>query len=294
MKDIQFVIITGLSGAGKTQALRVLEDQGFFCVDNLPPALLPKFAELCTQPGGTFDRIALVSDIRGGEFFDDLFASLHEIEREGIAYQILFLEADDETLIRRYKESRRSHPLAQQGSVLDGIKAERKKLEEVRGRAHIIIDTSETNVAQFREQMRKIFGKGREPGLLVTIVTFGFKYGIPLDADMLFDVRFLPNPFYVESLKRLGGDSQEVVEYVLKWRLTQQFLRLLYSMIKFLLPQFLNEGKSQVRIAIGCTGGQHRSVVIGEQLASKIREEKHRVIVEHRDMAKSMIEVEKR
>jgi UPF0042 nucleotide-binding protein len=294
MKDVQFVIITGLSGAGKTQALRALEDQGFFCVDNLPPALLSKFAELCTKQGSTLDRIALVSDIRGGNFFDDLFAALTEIEREGIAYQILFLEADDDTLLRRYKETRRSHPLTPEGSVIDGIKAEREKLQEVRGRAHIILDTSDMSVAHFREQMRRMFNRGGEHGMLVSIVSFGYKYGLPLDADLVFDVRFLPNPFYVESLKALGGDSQEVVEYVLKWRLSQRFLRMLYQMIRFLLPQYINEGKSQVRIAIGCTGGQHRSVVIAEQLAQKMKDEKYRVMLEHRDIAKSLSEVEKR
>lgn len=294
MKDIQFVIITGLSGAGKTNALRALEDQGFFCVDNLPPALLPKFAELCSQPGSAMNRIAMVCDIRGGEFFDDLFTSLTELEKMNIPYQILFLEADDDTLIRRYKETRRRHPLSPEGSVLDGIKAERKKLEEVRGRAHIIIDTSDLTVPKFKEQIRQIFSKDEGPGLLVTIETFGYKYGLPLDADMVFDVRFLPNPFYVESLKTLGGDAPEVAEYVLKWRITQEFMRLLVSMLKFLLPQFINEGKSQVRIAIGCTGGQHRSVVIGSRLAEILREEKYRVILEHRDMARSLAEVNTR
>lgn len=294
VRNIQFVIITGLSGAGRTQALRALEDQGFFCVDNLPPALLPKFAELCSQPGGNLSRLALVCDIRGGDFFDDLFSALTGLEKAGFPYQILFLEADDETLIRRYKETRRSHPLTPEGSVLDGIRAERKKLEEVRGRAHITIDTSNLSVQHFKEQMRQIFSRDQGPGIVVTIVTFGYKYGLPLDADLVFDVRFLPNPYYVESLRRIGGDSQEVADYVLKWRITQQFLKLLFGMMRFLLPQFVNEGKSQVRIAIGCTGGQHRSPVVGEQLAERFRQDKYKVLIEHRDMERAVAEVNTR
>jgi len=294
LKDMHFVIITGLSGAGRTQALRSLEDQGYFCVDNLPPALIPKFAEVCSQPGGTVKRVALVCDIRGGEFFDDLFASLTELELAGFPYQILFLEADDEALVRRYKESRRQHPLAPSGSVLDGIQQERKKLEEVRGRAHIIIDTSDMTVPRFREHMRQLFSRDKGPGLVVSIITFGYKYGLPSDADLVFDVRFLPNPYYVESLRDAGGDSAEVSEYVLKWRITQQFMRLLYQMMRFLMPQFVNEGKSQVRIAIGCTGGQHRSVVVGQKLAEHLAQDKYRVVLEHRDMARAMSEVSSR
>jgi RNase adapter protein RapZ len=292
--DTRFIIITGLSGAGRTQALRALEDLGFFCVDNLPPALLPKFAELCTQPGAALTRLAMVCDIRSGELFGELFDSLIELERMGVSYQILFLEADDDTLVRRYKESRRRHPFSPDLPLLDAIQAERRLLEEVRGRAHIIIDTSDTTTQHFKEQMRDFFSGDSGPGLLVTIVSFGYKYGLPMDADLVFDVRFLPNPFYVEALKRLGGDSPEVYDYVTRGRATQQFMRLLYSMMQFLLPQFINEGKSQVRIAIGCTGGQHRSVVVSRELASWMENEKYKVILEHRDLQKAMAEVASR
>ena len=292
VRDVQFVIITGLSGAGKTQAVRALEDLGFFCVDNLPPALIPKFTELCRQAQGEgIRRVALVIDIRGGEFFDDLFEALRQMEDEGLPYQIVFLEAKDEVLLRRYKETRRRHPLAQEGGTLEGIKEERRRLEELRGRANVIIDTSELSPQRLREEISEVFSREGEKGrLIVSIVAFGFKYGLPLDADLVFDVRFLPNPHYVDCLRPLTGDSPEVREYVLKWPLTKRFLRRLISFVEFLLPHYVTEGKTQLAIAIGCTGGQHRSIVIAEELAQALREKEHRVLVQHRDVNKWIVE----
>ncbi|MHB8926454.1 MAG: RNase adapter RapZ [Bacillota bacterium] len=290
MKNVRFVIISGLSGAGKTRVLQSLEDLGYFCVDNLPPGLIPKFAELCSQPENKLTRVALVTDIRGGEFFDSLFESLEYLEESGFPYQILFLEADDETLIRRYKETRRRHPLAQQGSVLEGIREERLRLQELRGRATWIIDTTDLTPQKLREQIVEIFS--RDEGLqrlIITLVSYGFKHGLPLDADLIFDVRFLPNPHYVDNLRPLDGNDERVREYVMKWPAAQKFLRRVQSLVEFLLPHYENEGKSQLTVGIGCTGGRHRSVVIAERLAEWLRGKGYTVLVEHRDISREPV-----
>jgi len=287
VEKIKFVIITGLSGAGKTQAVRALEDLGFFCVDNLPPTLIPKFAELCAQSEGKISKIALVIDIRGGQFFGDLFDSLEHLEETGFVYQILFLEAADETLVRRFKETRRRHPLAPHGRLLDGITAERKQLEELRGRAHRIIDTSELTPNQLRDEIMSFFAEDAEIDRLgITFVSFGFKYGLPLDADLVFDVRFLPNPHYVESLRPLPGTDAAVKEYVTKWSITGKFIEKSFGLLDFLLPHYLNEGKTTLTIAIGCTGGKHRSVVVAEKLKEMLQEKGYEAVAEHRDVAK--------
>ncbi len=290
MKNVRFVIISGLSGAGKTRVLQSLEDLGYFCVDNLPPGLIPKFAELCSQPENKLTRVALVTDIRGGEFFDSLFESLEYLEESGFPYQILFLEADDETLIRRYKETRRRHPLAQQGSVLEGIREERLRLQELRGRATWIIDTTDLTPQKLREQIVEIFS--RDEGLqrlIITLVSYGFKHGLPLDADLIFDVRFLPNPHYVDNLRPLDGNDERVREYAMKWPAAQKFLRRVQSLVEFLLPHYENEGKSQLTVGIGCTGGRHRSVVIAERLAEWLRGKGYTVLVEHRDISREPV-----
>ncbi|MHB0884490.1 MAG: RNase adapter RapZ [Bacillota bacterium] len=290
MKNVRFVIISGLSGAGKTRVLQSLEDLGYFCVDNLPPGLIPKFAELCSQPENKLTRVALVTDIRGGEFFDSLFESLEYLEESGVPYQILFLEADDETLVRRYKETRRRHPLAEQGSVLEGIREERQRLQELRGRATWIIDTTDLAPQKLREQMVEIFS--RDEGLermIITFVSYGFKHGLPLDADLIFDVRFLPNPHYVDTLRPLDGNDERVREYVMKWPATQKFLRRVQSLVEFLLPHYEHEGKSQLTIGVGCTGGRHRSVVIAERLADWLRGKGYTTIVEHRDISREPV-----
>jgi len=282
---IEFLIITGLSGAGKSLATRSLEDLGFFCVDNLPPALIPKFAEIVKESQGRIRQVALVIDIRGGQFFDDLGAALANLEMAGIPFQILFLDASDEILVRRYEETRRKHPLGD--SILDGIRAERKRLQPLKERSHWIIDTSTLSARELKEELGDAFRRtDKRRTLTVNVTTFGYKYGIPLDADMVFDVRFLPNPYYLESLRALPGNSPEVREFVLRWEQTGEFQRRLHDLLLYLLPQFTAEGKSHLTVAIGCTGGKHRSVVIGENLAQFLRGAGYTVRVKHRDVRK--------
>jgi len=285
-KEINLVVITGMSGAGKTVAVQSLEDLGFFCIDNLPPILLPKFAELLEQSKGKLRRVALVIDLRGRDFFSSLFESLDTLEKHhGIHYHILFLDANDQTLVRRYKETRRRHPLSPDGTPLDGITQERKLLEEIKGRAHQIIDTSSLKPAELKEKIASRFGSVDTNPFSVTFMSFGFKYGIPIDADLVFDVRFLPNPHYVESLRPHTGRDQDVFDYVMKWEETKQFLEKLEDLLRFLLPHYHREGKTQLVIGIGCTGGKHRSVAISEYLCRKFRKQAHCQAI-HRDMEK--------
>jgi len=283
---MRFVIVTGLSGAGKTQAIRSLEDLGYFCVDNLPPTLIPKFAEACYQTDGKIDKIALVIDIRGGLFFDDLFASLNYLKEQGFNYEILFLDATDEVLIKRYKESRRKHPLAPDGRTITGITLERNRLKEVKDRADNIINTSKFSSRELREEINKIYEEeGQiETQLIISVVSFGFKYGIPLDSDLVFDVRFLPNPFYIPELKSFSGNDEPVRNYVLGTPETIGFLERLNGMLEFLIPNYLKEGKRQLIVSIGCTGGRHRSVTIANELYSKLHEDGRKVNIEHRDI----------
>ncbi|MBE3584082.1 MAG: RNase adapter RapZ [Limnochordaceae bacterium] len=285
MADIQFVLITGLSGAGKTEAIRSFEDLGFFCVDNLPPALLPPFTELVARTG-SITRVAVVCDIRGGLFFDHLYQALEDLERHGSHYQVLFLEASDEVLVRRFKETRRRHPLAPEGgSILDGVREERKRLEGIRGRASRIIDTSHLAPRELKERIATAFlGEGGERrALLISILSFGFKHGVPLDCDLVFDVRFLPNPHWVESLRPLTGLDPAVVEYIFRWPLSCQFMEKLYDFISFVLPHYVSEGKSQLVIGIGCTGGRHRSVAVAQRLGERLEADGYQVRVSHRD-----------
>ncbi len=285
MDNSRLVIITGMSGAGKTQVVHIMEDLGYFCVDNLPPTLIPKFAELCAQSAGRVSRIALVVDIRGGEFFDELMHVLGEMDRDAVMAEVLFLEAADATLIQRYKETRRRHPLAPQGRISEGIRLERDRLEYVRGRATHIIDTSSLTTQQLKERITELYGgESEQAKLSVNVVSFGFKHGIPLDADMVFDVRFLPNPFYVEPLRCKTGEHPDVREYINKWPVTHQFLQRLQSFIDFLIPHYAKEGKSQLVIAIGCTGGMHRSVFVSGKVGEALREQGYRVAIEHRDI----------
>ena len=291
MEKSRLVIITGMSGAGKTQVMRLMEDLGYFCVDNLPPALIPKFAELCEQSAGRVKKIALVVDIRGGEFFDQLMQVLGEMDQQNMMPEVLFLEASDETLIHRYKETRRRHPLAPEGRISEGIRQERDRLEYVRGRATHIIDTSNMTNQQLKTRITELYEGGDEASRLqVNIVSFGFKYGIPLDADMVFDVRFLPNPFYVEPLRRKSGENPLVREYIDKWPVTHQFLSRLQAFIDFLIPHYIKEGKSQLVIAVGCTGGLHRSVFVSSKIKESLREKGYQVSLEHRDIKHSSVE----
>lgn len=286
-RDIQMVIITGLSGAGKTQAVWCLEDLGFFCVDNLPPALIPKFSELCAQSEGKINKIALVIDIRGGKFFDALFESLESLKTQGFTYDILFLEASDEVLVRRFKATRRRHPLSPLGRTLEGITAERRRLEELRGMANKIIDTSDLTVQELKDRIIDLFSK-EDNRFIITLMSFGYKYGIPLDADLVNDVRFLPNPYYIPELKPLTGHDPQIREYVMKHPATRAFLRRYAGLLKFLLPHYVAEGKTHLVVAIGCTGGQHRSVVLVDELARGLQKKGYQVIVKHRDISRSI------
>lgn len=287
---MKFVIVTGLSGAGKTQAIRSFEDLGYFCVDNLPPTLIPKFAEACFQTDGKIDRVALVMDIRGGKFFDAIFESLKYLEEQEYQYEILFLDASDEALIKRFKETRRNHPLSPDGRVLNGITLERNRLREVRDRANNIIDTTKLSTRELKEKINSIYsvdGKVDED-LYITVLSFGFKYGIPVDSDLVFDVRFLPNPFYIPELKQFSGNDDPVKEYVMGYEVSRDFVSKLNDMLKFLVPNYIKEGKRQLIISIGCTGGRHRSVAIANEIYKNLLDQGHKATIEHRDISEDV------
>ena len=283
---MRFIIVTGLSGAGKSEATNALEDMGYFCVDNLPPKLIKKFAEVCKQSKGSIDKVALVMDIRGGIFFDDLFESLSELSKEQFQYEILFLDTSDEVLVKRFKEKRRSHPLAPGGRVITGIELERQKLRDVKDKADVIIDTSKYAIKDLREEMARKFGDKEMPEkqIAITILSFGFKYGIPVDSDLVFDVRFIPNPFYIPELKPFSGNDEPVKNYVMEQTETQTFLQKANDMFEFLIPNYQKEGKRQLIISIGCTGGRHRSVAIANSIYETLRANNHDVYIEHRDI----------
>jgi len=285
-QEVQMVIITGMSGAGKTVAIQSFEDLGYFCVDNLPPTLLPKFLELMKESGSKMNKVALVMDLRGREFFDSLFEALDDLaENAWLTPHILFLDAKDSTLVTRYKETRRSHPLASKGLPLEGIGLERELLEELKGRAQLIYDTSELKPRELREKILQQFSTSVEHTFTVNVTSFGFKYGIPIDADLVFDVRFLPNPHYIDHMRPKTGLQEEVSSYVLKWNETQKFLEKLQDLLTFMLPYYKREGKSQLVVAIGCTGGQHRSVTLAEYIANYYKNDYH-TQVSHRDIEK--------
>ncbi|WP_099159914.1 RNase adapter RapZ [Virgibacillus ndiopensis] len=285
-QETKLVIITGMSGAGKTVAVQSFEDLGYYCVDNLPPALLPKFLELMRDATNNIQKVALVMDLRGREFFDSLFEALDVLdESEWLEEHIIFLDAKDESLVTRYKETRRSHPLAVGGLPLNGIKQERKILDELRGRAQRIIDTTNLKPRELREKIIKTYSEDKQEIFSVHMVSFGFKYGVPIDADLVFDVRFLPNPHYVSQLQPLTGLNPEVSSYVFKWSDTQKFNEKVLDLLQFMLPQYKKEGKSQLVIAIGCTGGQHRSVAIAEYFAKKLSSN-YITHISHRDIDK--------
>lgn len=283
MAEADFVIITGLSGAGKSLTMKCFEDLGFFCVDNLPPALIPKFAQLCAA--SSVNQMALVIDVRGRRFFPELRRSLEELTSLGLTPRILFLEADDKVLVRRYSETRRRHPLAPGGGVLEGIRKERETLSELRSMAQSILNTSKLSPNQLMRASRQ-FVDSREATLRIAvhIMSFGYKYGLPLDADMLFDVRFLPNPFYVPELTELTGLDDSVRDYVIKRPEAQEYLEKVYSLLEWVLPRFLEEGKQNLTVGVGCTGGRHRSTAMSEQLAERLRRSGYSVNVQHRDV----------
>ncbi|CAB1129347.1 GTPase possibly involved in regulator sRNA degradation [Candidatus Hydrogenisulfobacillus filiaventi] len=282
----RLVIITGLSGAGRTEALRAFEDMGYFSVDNLPPGLLPKFAEL-VHKSPEIKGAALVMDIRGGVFFGELRSALKGVAARGVPYVLVFLEAEEETLIRRYKQTRRRHPWEGEERLLSAIRRERRALAELRGEADVIIDTTTLSVAEFRRRLMARFALGEgdsPPAFRVHLVSFGFKYGLPKDADLVFDVRFLPNPFYLPQLRPLTGNDPPVRDYVLGNPLGRDTLERLGRLLEFLLPHYQREGKPQVTVAVGCTGGQHRSVVFANALAERVAAGGMAVSVDHRDL----------
>ncbi len=278
-----FTIITGLSGAGRSEAAHALEDVGYFVVDNMPPALIGKMVELAAAPGGERDRIALVADVRGGAYFEQLSEALKELEDRGIEYRILFLTASDETLIRRYELERRTHPLADR--IVDGIAKERAMLRSLREQADLVVDTSSTTAQQLRERLLGAFaGDAPEARMRTTVTSFGYKHGTPVDADIVLDVRYLPNPHWVEDLRPLNGTTDEVREYVLKQEETADFMERVRHLFDGLVPGFLKEGKRYLTVAIGCTGGRHRSVVIADELAEYLRGFGLSTEVSHRDL----------
>lgn len=291
MDQFHLLIITGMSGAGKSYAVQVLEDMGYFCIDNIPPVLIPKFAELCIKGGERVRHVALIADIRGGEFFDAMSQSLKELKNQGVSYEIVFIEASDQTLVRRYKETRRVHPLAPHSRLSQGIAAERKLLETLRTQADFIIDTTNLKPKQLKEILLKKYTiKDGKKGMTVTVVSFGFKYGMPIDADIVDDVRFLPNPYYIEEYRHKSGRVPAVREYVESFPVTQTFKQKWFDMIDFLLPNYEREGKSQLVIAVGCTGGMHRSVCMAESMYKHLQEAGVDVSIEHRDLQKNDVQ----
>jgi UPF0042 nucleotide-binding protein len=307
VKDIRVILISGLSGSGKTTAIKALEDIGFYCVDNLPILLVPKFIELCEQSGGKISKVAMVEDIRGTasypnwaqraetqegkDFLEDSRRILQTLQREGYYIEILFLDSSDAVLMRRFSETRREHPLAVGGSIREGIRLERERLQGIRDMANQVIDTSYFNVHQLKEKIQEYAQQGSNASqMAVTLLSFGYSFGIPYEADLLFDVRFLPNPYFVEELKRLRGDNPKVAEYVLQWEETKEFLNRMQDFIRFLFPLYMRERKTHLTIAVGCTGGRHRSVVIAnrvkEMLSGELAQKGVFLTVRHRDSEK--------
>ena len=289
---MRIVIVTGMSGAGKSTALKMLEDMGYFCVDNLPVPLVPKMAELLSVPGSEMNKSALGIDIRSGQNFKMLENILNELDQEAVDYEILYLDSADDVLIKRYKETRRSHPLAGPGGKVDeGIRKEREEITFLKKRADYVIDTSHTLTRELREELYKIFVENKDyKNLYISVESFGFKYGIPKDADLVFDVRFLPNPYYIEELRPMSGNDQAVRDYVMDNETARVFLEKLTDMIEFLLPNYIKEGKTQLIIGIGCTGGKHRSVTLANELYEHLRKsDSYGLRIEHRDIGKDAI-----
>ena len=286
---MEFVIISGLSGAGKSKAASFMEDMDFFCVDNLPAPLIPKFAELGMAGSGEYDRVVLVTDIRGGTNFDSLFRALDDLEQMKCPYRILFIEASDETIIKRYKETRRSHPLGEECDSLEqAIRLEREMLAPLRARADHIIDTSNLSTAKLKGELRRLFARGTVEGRMdVRVTSFGFKHGIPMEADLVFDVRFLPNPYYVSDLRPLTGLDQGGRDYVFAGGQADEFMERLWGLVGWLLPRYEEEGKTALVVSIGCTGGHHRSVAIAHTLAERIRAQGWPVSESHRDLGRN-------
>ncbi len=284
---MRFVVVTGMSGGGKSTALKMLEDAGFYCVDNLPLSLVEKFVELVTMPGSEVGKVVLGLDVRSDQSFEDAARILEKLRASGFKLEILFMDADEKVLIKRYKETRRVHPLAMDGRVEDGVKAERKVMENIRRSADYVIDTTNLLTRELKEELDRIFVENAEyNSLMVTVMSFGFKHSIPADADIVMDVRFLPNPFYIEELKRKTGNDREVQEYVMGFSEAQEFRDRFADMLQFLIPNYVKEGKYRLVVAIGCTGGRHRSVTLANELYGRMKNKgKYGLKLYHRDVS---------
>lgn len=285
---MRLVIVTGMSGAGRATALKILEDAGYFCVDNLPVPFVDKFAELTAFGNSEITKVAIGLDVRSGKALGQLEPILEHMTQKGISYEILFLDASDDVLVKRYKETRRIHPLAESGRIEQGIVLERERLVFLKKHADYIIDTSKLLVRELKQELDKIFIQNREfKNLMITVLSFGFKYGIPSDADLVFDVRFLPNPYYYEELRKLTGNDKEIQDFVMGYEIAHIFLDKLDDMIRFLVPNYVLEGKNQLVVAIGCTGGKHRSVTLANKLYERLSDQNdYGVKLEHRDIGK--------
>ena len=289
---MQYTIVTGMSGSGKTKVIRYLEDMGYFCIDNMPPMLIPKFSEMLTSVNGKFNNVAFVVDTRVGDMINELLAQIDDLKQKGYDCKLLYINADDETLVKRYKETRRFHPLAgSDGRVEDGLKRERELLGFLKKKADYLVDTSHMLTRELKAELNKIFVQNKEyKNLYITVLSFGFKYGIPNDADLVFDVRFLPNPYYIEELRPMSGNDQPVRDYVMNNDTAKQFLIKLTDMVEFLIPNYISEGKTQLVIGIGCTGGKHRSVTLANELYEALKKtDSYGVRIEHRDIGKDAI-----
>lgn len=283
---MRFVVVTGMSGGGKSTALKMLEDAGFYCVDNLPVSLIEKFVELISMPNSEISKVVLGLDVRSDQSFEDATRVLGQLKQKGYQFEILFMDAAENVLIKRYKETRRVHPLASDGRVEDGVKKERRVLENIRRNADYVIDTTNLLTRDLKAELDRIFVEnGEYNSLMVTVMSFGFKHGIPVDADLVFDVRFLPNPFYIDELKHKTGNDREVQDYVLSFEESETFLSKLIDMIQFLIPNYVKEGKYRLVIAIGCTGGKHRSVTLANELYRRMKDKgQYGIKLYHRDV----------
>lgn len=282
---MKFVIVTGLSGAGRSCALKKLEDIGFFCVDNLPPVLIPQFAELCLKKQNPLERVAVVIDMRTGDMFDDIYNAISELKKLDLQLEILFLDASDNCLISRFKQTRRKHPVSLSGKLIEGIFKERDSLQIIKEMADHIIDTTNYSTRQLASVIEKLYCADEKEEFIISVISFGFKRGIPLDADFVFDMRFIPNPFYIKELKHHTGKEKDVSDYVLSFDESKIFLSKIEDLVKYLLPFFMKQDKNQLVIGIGCTGGMHRSVAIAEELFLRLQNAGYNVNLEHRDIA---------
>ena len=291
---MRFVIITGLSGAGRSTALKTLEDMGFYCADNIPPKLIPEFAKISLSGSVASRDVAVVADTRLGDMFDDIYPVIGQLRQMPIELEIVFLDAEDEEIINRFKQTRRMHPLSGSGKIISGIHAERDKLQRIKEMANIVLDTTMLSGRMLSDEIEKHFMEDHDDRLLISVITFGYKRGIPMDADMVFDMRFLPNPFYIEELRNQTGMDREIREYLESFPETGYFLRTVADMVEVLVPCYLKQDKNQLVVAIGCTGGMHRSVAMGEKLYKKLTEMGMRVTLEHRDLKLEEESVSKR